>query len=90
MTKPKTYAFKGTKRSGRCVVEEFANRVHLDLQFSAYGNLGDEAEVNAWLFGIISQFENDPRPLTMANPHSGEVAAVTDGKGAVWRPPAKE
>lgn len=90
MTEQKTHVFKGTKRTCRCVVHEFENRVHLDLQFTVYGRLGDEGEIDAWLLGIISPFENDPRPLTINNPHSGEVAAVADGLTVVWKPPPTE
>jgi hypothetical protein len=73
----RTFTLKVTEEPGRVVV---------DLAATEYGNLGDEAELAAWLGPILTGYDADPRPLVMANPHSGEVATITD-VGAIIRGP---
>ena len=73
----RTFTLKVTEEPGRVLV---------DLAATEYGILGDEAELAAWLGPIFAAYDADPRPLVMANPHSGEVATVSDA-GAIIRGP---
>ena len=64
------------KRTGECRVTERPDRILLELSFSEYGDLGDLAEVKAWLGSIFEKYEGDARPVYMPNPTTGELAIL--------------
>lgn len=86
------HPFKTSARSGCATVTELPDRVRIVLEFDRYGDCGDEAEVRAALLLIVRQYETDPRPIEMPNPHSGETALVNGVGGvgiAVITPPRR-
>jgi hypothetical protein len=75
--KTQTHVIKLPKRTGECRVTERADSIVAELTFSDYGDLGDIAEVKAWLGSIFEHYDDDPRPVCMPNPNTGELAIVT-------------
>lgn len=81
MNKTITHEFKSRYRTGRMVITEQPDKVLVKLRFSKYGSFRDIEKVTAWMAPIFVQYDADPRPLVIDNPHSGEVATVTEFDG---------
>lgn len=83
MSKTIRHKFKLSKRSGELVLIEEADRVLVEFHFTAIGDFGDAAEIEAALYKFIQHYDSDPRPLVCRNPKTGEVATVIgDSNGA--------
>jgi hypothetical protein len=72
-----THIVKLPRRTGKAQITERSGFVVVELSFDKYGNLGDEAEVRTWLGTIFEKYEDDPRPVFMPHPATGELAMLT-------------
>ena len=73
-------------RTFTLIITEEPERILLDLAMTKHGALGDDAEFLDWLAPILLAYDEDPRPLVMRNPHSGETATVADGFAIIEGP----
>jgi hypothetical protein len=87
MNSTKTVHLQTRHRTGTLTVTEHDDRIETTLVFSRYGPLGDERDLCAQLLPHFLPFNADPRPVVSRNPHSGEVAIITD-IGALILPPS--
>ena len=72
----RTYELRTPARTGTLTVTEHADRVDARLQFSRYGDFGDERQVIAWLAPILSRYDADPRPFVLIGEDTGQRAAI--------------
>jgi len=70
------HIIKLPRRTGECRVSERPDSIVMELSFSQYGDLGDLAEIGAWLQSIGEEYEGDPRPVFVPNPTTGELAIL--------------
>ena len=87
------YTFTSKARTGTVTVDELDDMVRVAVTFSAYGRHGDEEAFAAFMFPILSRYEDDPRPVQMTHPLTGEVATISKAGGlpyAVVKAPTKQ
>ncbi len=86
----RTLSLKTRGRTFSLTITEHSDRVEIALTATKYGTFGDEPELQAWLAPIFSHYDTDPRPIVMANQHSGELAVITgdehDGVAFIQHP----
>jgi hypothetical protein len=75
-TEIKTHVIKLPNRTGEMRVTERPDSIVMELSFSDYGDLGDIAEVSAWLRSIGDKYEDDPRSVYMPHPLNEELAIL--------------
>ena len=87
------HTFKSNVRTGTVTVDELEDVVRVEVRFSAYGRHGDEQAFAAFMFPILCRYENDPRPVQMTHPLTGEVATIRKAGSlpyAVVKSPTKQ
>lgn len=72
----KTHVIKLPERSGIVTVDEQKDKILVKIRFDKYGDFGDVPQLMKWLEPIFMAFEEDPRPIEMDNPTTGEQATV--------------
>lgn len=83
-----TYRLKTKHREFVLTVTELTDRIDVTMTVTKYGLFDDVAELLQWFASIVSKYEDDPRPLAMTDPHTGDQGFVFDGF-AVIAPPKK-
>jgi hypothetical protein len=76
-THVETHVINLPQRTGEMRVTLRPGFIVAELSFSEYGDLGDQAEVRSWLGSIFEKYEDDPRPVYMPSPTTGELAIFT-------------
>lgn len=74
------------ERTGTVEFIEQPEQVIVKVTFTKYGFFDDDAEVRQWLTPLFARYEDDPRPVVMANQHSGEVAVVSQAGAVILSP----
>lgn len=82
----KEFKIQLPKRRAWIEVDERQNAIEIKLRLDKYGEMGDENEIQNWLYSIISPYDSDPRPIVMVNNHSGERAFITQRYRVITAP----
>jgi hypothetical protein len=67
------HIFNTGKRRLTITADESPDEVRLSVQFSAFGALGDELELNSYVLATVAKYETDPRRIVFIN---GKTAVV--------------
>jgi hypothetical protein len=78
-SKRRVYRLTTPFRTFRADIRETPRRIKCVLRCSREGELGDEAEIKAWIgqvFAYLRRFKNDPRPLETVLPNADLVCTT--------------
>jgi hypothetical protein len=79
-----TYVFRCSDRTCTVVIRECRDHVKFDLTMSKYGRGQDEEAFEAWIKPLVERYENDPRPVVMPHPLTGQTAIVGGVGPRAW------
>ncbi len=81
-----TYVFRCPDSTCTLVIRECRDHVKFDLTMSRYGwsRKQDLRDFVKWLKPLVERYEDDPRPIVLPDPTTGQVSVIGGDVNCGW------
>jgi hypothetical protein len=72
-----THVLKVSDRTFQLLIREKPRLIEVDFLVDKYGDLQEAEAAAKWMLACLAKYDDDPRPLAILHPDSGERCILT-------------